>query len=413
VALLGLGRVGSAVARLTLGDAWCRAAFTITGALVRNTAARAGVPFPVVSDARALLDSEPEVVVEVLGGIEPARSIVLAALERGIPVITANKSLLARCGDELFDLSERTGTPLRHEAAVIAGVPFLCAFSGRPFASRVSHLSAILNGTSNFILTQVASGTGFDAALDLARRLGYAEPDASLDLDGTDAAEKLTILARHFGGLSLQPGQIARDGIARLTREDLRCAGAFGGTIKPLACAAWADAPAAWVGPAFIRGDHPLFPVRGIANGICLESRLTPPLVFSGPGAGPEATAATILDDVLNAHRTEPVVRGTGAIGQTAEGLGRVTVSEPPTGWFVRVSHPADRLDPLGVADLLSTFDVWIQRTSTPSDTAAPNALWLLTHPCERARLDAALHALRAAARCDTCTVRVVETTHE
>jgi homoserine dehydrogenase len=398
IALLGLGRVGSAVARLVLAPE-SDLALDIAGVLVRDTDARSGLPFPVVAEPRTLLDADPDVVVEVLGGIEPARSIVLRALDRGIPVVTANKSLLARCGDELFEASARTGTPLRYESAVIAGVPFLCAFSGRPFASRVTRVTAILNGTSNFILSRVASNTGFAEALDLARRRGYAEPDASLDLDGTDAAEKLAILARHFGRLRVPVDSIPRQGIEHVTNEDVRCAAAFGGTIKPIAYGEWLAGATLWVGPAFIRPDHPLFSIRDVTNGIWLESSVAGSLVLVGPGAGPEVTAATILDDVVGMRKLE----------RAGPVSGPVTVTEAPTGWLIRFRHVGRAGDRRYLPDLLASFGVGIERTSIWGAIDCADAVWVLTHACERGRIEAALGAVRSSTRCDTFAIRAVD----
>jgi homoserine dehydrogenase len=401
VALLGLGQVGAAVARLAGHTPGRR--IEVTGALVRRPAGRNGWPFPLVADPRALLDGRPDVVIEVLGGVEPARSIVLAALERGIPVVTANKSLLARCADELFAAAASSGAPLRYEAAVIPGVPFLCAFAHRPLASRITRLSAILNGTSNFIVSRLSRGSSFEDALGLARERGYAEPDATRDLDGTDAAEKLVILVRQFARVGVRPDRLTRTGIDCLDTQDLHCAAAFGGAIRPVACADWTSAFSAWVGPAFVPEAHPLSRVDGVSNAICLDSpTASAPLVFAGPGAGPEVTAATILDDVLSTGQTKGFVRSTHVITTPP-------TQHAPARWFVRFRDIGLRFDTRDVSELLSAHDVWIDRWSVEGQPGGDRSRRALTLPCDQRGLDAGLGAVRAATGCNVFAIRALE----
>ena len=215
IGLLGLGQVGSALARLILerprtGDVRTE----ITTALVRDPV-RPRVTRGVAEtcDPETVFDTQPTVIVEALGGLEPARTLVLEAIARGIPVVTANKSLLAHHGDELLEAASVAGVPLRYEASVIAGVPFLGTFARRPYASALSAFSGILNGTTNFILSQMADGgRDYGSALSDAQRRGFAEPDPSKDVGGVDAVEKLTILIRQFAGLRVDPGAIETDG---------------------------------------------------------------------------------------------------------------------------------------------------------------------------------------------------------
>jgi homoserine dehydrogenase len=203
IGLLGVGTVGSAVARLALTCpdelGW---PLRITTGLVRDLdKPRLPDSLELTVCGTAVLDSDPDVVIEVLGGLEPARTLVLEALRRRIPVVTANKSLLAHHGEELLDAAALAGVPLRYEAAVVAGVPFLGTFARRPLASRVTSIFAVVNGTSNFVLSQMDDlGCDFDAAVARAQALGFAEPDPSKDVDGIDASEKLTILVRQFFG---------------------------------------------------------------------------------------------------------------------------------------------------------------------------------------------------------------------
>ena len=216
IGLLGLGNVGSAFARHAREAAAHLAARgfapIVATALVRTTSRpRAAASFVtnLTSDIDAFFAEPLDVVVEALGGVEPAYTFVRRALDLGIPVVTANKSLVAARGDELAQLARRRATALRYEASCIAGVPFLGGFERRPLAARAAGVTAILNGTSNSILTAMTSGTSFDAALADAQRLGFAEPDPSMDISGADAAEKLAILIRVFGRLVVDPAALA------------------------------------------------------------------------------------------------------------------------------------------------------------------------------------------------------------
>lgn len=408
IALLGLGQVGGAVADLARRSA--EPAFTIAGALVRDTARprRDGdtVRVAVTTSPEALLHTRPDVVVEVLGGLEPARAIVLEALQRGIPVVTANKALLATCGDELLAASAEAGAPLRYEATVIAGVPFLGAFAGRPLARGITSVAGIVNGTSNFVLSKMAEESAtYAVALREAQALGLAEPDPARDVRGVDAADKLTILLRHFGGWSVLPGHLETTGIDQITAADLRQAVAAGGAIKPVVAARWdGGSLTAFAGPAFVPVRHPLAAVNGVTNGIVLGGGPAGDLFYSGAGAGPDVTAATILDDVA-----EAIAEGrTGRRGAATPARTPAIPGAPDTGWFLRVTGRALPAA-TDVADLLSAHGVWLQRTSETAAGDGVQSRWSWTYPCAMARIDRALRALSAACGCSTLRVRALE----
>jgi homoserine dehydrogenase len=412
IALLGLGHVGSAVAALALDlpDAF-GLDLRIAGALVRDRqrqrehALHRRVPLSI--DAADLLAARPDLVIEVLGGLEPARSIVVEALERGIPVVTANKSLLAAHGDELADASARGGVPLRYEASVLAGVPFLGTFAARPLAARIGGITGIVNGTTNYILTQMTRAQqDFEEALAEAQRLGLAEPDPASDVDGIDAAEKLAVLLRHFARRSVGTAGIETTGIRQIQAADLRQAREFGGTIKPVVAAEWRTGTVrAFVGPAFVPAEHTLSRIDGVENAVRLHRAgaddRAGDLFYSGPGAGPAVTAATILDDVAECCRGS-LQRGTLL---AAEGA---ACEEPATAWFVRLSgltlpHGAE------LADLLGSFGIWPRRVSPIDEASGRPSRYLLTFPSPRARLERALAALADACACDTLAIRTLD----
>jgi homoserine dehydrogenase len=411
IGLLGLGRVGSALARLVLARPRTWDVRTeITTALVRDPV-RPRVTREVAEtcDPETVFDTQPTVIVEALGGLEPARTLVLEAIGRGIPVVTANKSLLAHHGDELLEAASVAGVPLRYEASVIAGVPFLGTLARRPYASALSAFSGILNGTTNFILSQMADGgRDYEAALSDAQRRGFAEPDPSKDVSGVDAVEKLTILVRQFAGLRVDPRAIETTGIECITSADLASARALGGTLKPIvhaegiAPSAGAAPIAVFAGPAFVRDEHPLARVHQVGNGLCLRALSGSQLCFTGPGAGPDATAITILDDVLEA--TSP------RASLLSPAVARPGLVEAPiTRWLLRVTSESALCPAVEIADLLGAHDMWAERT-TPRDTRDGRETdSFLVYPCDRSRIECAAAALAAATRSKTRVFRALE----
>jgi homoserine dehydrogenase len=418
IALLGLGRVGSAVASLALNAPEALGLpVRIAGALVRDCdrVREDGLHRRVrlTSDAADLLASRPDLVIEVLGGIEPARTIVLKALEHGIPVVTANKSLMAAHGDELLAAAVRGGAALRYEACVLAGVPFLGTFASRPLAARISRVTGIVNGTTNFILTRMdREHQDFEDALADAQRRGFAEPNPASDVDGVDAVEKLSVLIRHFGRRTVRPAAIETRGIRAIQAADLRHAREFGGAIKMVVDAEWnAEGVKAFVGPAFVQAEHKLSRIDGVENAVCLHGRSDAgssdraiDLFYAGPGAGPAVTAATILDDVTEC-RTRPVEFTSATRTESSE---PVRCDPSTTAWFVRISgvtlpHGAD------IADFLASYGVSLRRIAADDTSIQGAACYLLTWPSPRARLERALAALADATRCDTFCIRTLE----
>ncbi len=336
--LLGHGTIGRAVVQAIADHPHLN--LVCTAALVRDAArARAASAATLVDDPARVLD-HADVIVEVLGGVEPARTLVEAALLRRIPVVTANKTMMAAHGPELRLLARETGTPLLFEAAVVAGVPFVGAVARRPLLSGVSALTGILNGTSHFITTGIERGAEFADVLARAQAAGYAEPDSSADVSGRDAAEKLTILLHLCGATTARTPQLCRRGIDTLSAADLAAAQALGGTIKPIAHASLdAARPGSWVGPAFIPQAHAFAPFTGVTNALQLQWGSDAPVLFAGPGAGPAVTAATLLDDIVEALTAKET--DTFSIGADHKRAARAALdlSQPPASrWFVRAS---------------------------------------------------------------------------
>jgi homoserine dehydrogenase len=396
IALLGLGQVGGAIAAIAGAPASHQGRFLIASTLVRDLQRPRSIDtghLALTASHREPLRSRPDVVVEVLGGCEPARTLVLSALHSGIPVVTANKSLLAACGDELFAAAAAARVPLLYEASVLAGVPFLGTFARRPIAgSAITGLRGIVNGTSNFIVSRMAhERSGFQEALAAAQRAGYAEPDPAKDIDGDDAVEKLCVLLRHFAGFSVAPSQIDHAGISGVDIADIAHASTFGGAVRPVVQADWTgDGLSAYAGPAYVAAGNALCRVDGVQNAIALTTAASGELFFGGPGAGPEVTAATVLDDVIEA------AAGASSPIETARpaAVSRLTGA----GWFLRIS--SSTLAESDAPGLLASLGVRLRRASHVDARGGEHSQWLLTHPCSRAHLAAALQLVTSRTGC-------------
>ncbi len=303
IALLGHGTVGAAFAALLPERADAVAAITglrprITGVLTRSRGAFAEV-----------LDGA-DLVVEVMGGVEPAREYVLTAMRAGKHVVTANKQLLSQHGEELWAAAREHGVQLRFEAAVAGVVPVIRVLQESLAAAHVDRLHGIVNGTTNFILTEMArTGASYAEALAEAQRLGYAEADPTDDVTGRDAAAKMAILARLAFDTPVHLDQVRYEGIEHLTADDLEYARAFGLGLKLIGTAERVGHPAQpgrWalsvrVHPAFLYAGHPLASVGGPFNAVTVESDAITEITMSGPGAGGPQTASAVLGDVVSA----------------------------------------------------------------------------------------------------------------
>ncbi len=311
VAIVGLGTVGSGVARLLLdhGDRTARHAgrtLWLEKCVVRDLSKARGCDVPegvLTTDLKEVLDDpEIEVVAQLIGGLEPARTIMLQLLNAGKNIVTANKALLAEHGPELFDAARELGRSIAFEAAVAGGVPIITNLSQCLNANQVGSLQGILNGTSNYIVSQMDEyGWTYDHALAEAQRLGFAEADPTFDVDGTDAAQKLAILAHLAFGARIRWDEIPRTGIDSLNLVDLRFAKELGYRIKLIAHARLVDAGLELsVAPTLIRAGHPLAEVRANYNAINVDGDAVGDLFFHGQGAGQMPTASAVVADMID-----------------------------------------------------------------------------------------------------------------
>jgi homoserine dehydrogenase len=296
IGLLGHGTVGAAFAQLLEARAGQVEAVTglrpeLTGVLTRSR-----------GDFDEILAGS-DLIVEVIGGLEPARDYVLRAMAAGRHVVTANKQLLSQHGEELWACAREHDVQLRFEAAVAGVVPVIRVLQESLAAAHVDRLHGIVNGTTNFILTRMAeTGASYDDALAEAQRLGYAEADPTDDVNGSDAAAKMAILARLAFNTPVHLDQVLYEGIEHLTADDMEYARDLGLGLKLIGTAERVDGGlSVRVHPAFLYAEHPLASVSGPFNAVTIESQAITEITLSGPGAGGPQTASAVLGDVISA----------------------------------------------------------------------------------------------------------------
>ena len=314
IGLLGRGTVGGAFAELLEARAGAVEAATgrrpeISGALTRE-----GGDF-----SKILAGSD--LIVELMGGTDPARGYVLDALRAKRPVVTANKQLLAQHGDELFDVAREAGVQLRFEAAVAGVIPIVRTIQESFGVTEISKVFGIVNGTTNYILTEMAaSGASYEEALARAKELGYAEADPTEDVNGADAAAKMAILARLAFHTPVTLDGVSFEGIEHVEPEDLAYAKELGLSLKLLGVAERREGGiSVRVFPCFLYGGHPLAPVGGPFNAVMVEAPEITEVTMSGPGAGGVQTASAVLGDVVS------ILNGDAPVHDTRERLPIVT----------------------------------------------------------------------------------------
>ena len=301
IGLLGHGTVGAAFAELLAARADAIEAEVgrrpeLSGVLTRSR-----------GDFADILERS-ELVVELMGGIDPTREYVLRALEAGRHVVTANKQLLSQHGEEVFDAARRGAVQLRFEGAVAGVVPAIRVMAESLAAAHIERVHGIVNGTTNYILTQMAAtGASYDEALREAQQMGYAEADPTEDVTGKDAAAKMAILARLAFNVAVRLDQVSYEGIERITPDDISYAKELGLALKLVGSAERIDSGVAvHVYPAFLYAEHPLASVNGAFNAVTIESPAITEITLSGPGAGGVQTASAVLGDVVSAMIPPP-----------------------------------------------------------------------------------------------------------
>ena len=415
VALFGLGTIGTGVAKILLhhSDRISRA----TGKKIElakvcdldlTTIRDIELPPGVMTNDAETIFADPEISVgiELIGGIEPARTFVLRLLESGKDVITANKALLAQHGAELFDVARKHGRTIAFEAAVCGGIPILNALSTALQANTLQSINAIVNGTSNYILSQMESGkVSYQDAVEQAQKLGYAEANPAMDVDGTDAVQKLTILAQLGFGAIVDWQTVSRIGIESVDAMDFHYARELGYRIKLLAVAVQSEGGLELhVSPTLIKVDNPLARVKGAFNAVRIVGDSVGPVFFQGQGAGQLPTASAVVGDLI-----DTVLGRTAITFHTLNlwGSGRPAIPiKSPQEFFGKAYLRLNVVDKPGVmhaiSGILGERDIsiasMIQHEPERKDNNGHTVLFLTTHEAREGNLIQAIRQLEESA---------------
>jgi homoserine dehydrogenase len=408
IGLLGCGNVGAAFARLVMQrageiEALTGLALRLQRVAVRSVSRARDVaidPGALTHETAAVVvDPTVDLVVEVIGGIEPARSLILEALKAGKPVVTANKELLANVGPELYAAAEAAGVDLLFEAAVGGGIPIIRPLRESLRGEHVRRVTGIVNGTTNYILTRMTeSGASYSDALAEAQSLGYAERDPTADVEGYDAGAKAAIIASIAFGARVVAGDVYHEGISGVTAADIAFAKRLGYVVKLLAIAEQTGAEggvpeiAVRVHPAMVPAEHPLASVRESFNAVFVEGASVGQLMFFGRGAGGMPTASAVLGDLIDAAVNAR--KGTAAsVGQL--GKARIRSIDDLTSEYYLNLEVADRPGVLAtVAGVFGAHGVSI-RSMEQEGLGGEARLIFITHEARERDLQATLHDLR------------------
>ncbi len=413
VGLLGLGTVGGGtltVLRRNAEEITRRAGreIRVVRAAVRNLdkAKALANGLPLTTDPMAVVnDPGIEIVAELMGGIEPARALVLAAIENGKHVVTANKHLIAKHGNEIFAAAQKKGVIVAVEAAVAGGIPIIKALREGLTANRIEWLAGIINGTSNFILTEMRDkGAAFADVLKQAQDLGYAEADPTFDIEGIDAAHKLTILSAIAFGIPMQFDRAYTEGISKLTREDVQYAEELGYRIKLLGIARRAEAGIELrVHPTLIPERRLIANVDGAMNAVLVKGDAVGPTLYYGAGAGAEPTASAVvadLVDVTRLHTADPHHRVPHLAFQPDQLAATpiLPMDEVRTAYYLRLSafdRPGVLADITRIlADRDISIDAMVQKE--PAEGEEQVDIILLTHVTVEKNVNAAIGKIEA-----------------
>lgn len=438
VALLGHGTVGRGVVRLladTDGDLHRRtgARFALHHVVVRDAArhqdAAGGLPLATDADA-AVADERVQIVLELIGGVERARELVLKALRAGKHVVTANKALVAAHGPELFKTARENHVALAFEASCGGGIPIVGALTGGLLANRLQALVGILNGTSNFILTQMTDGgDSYDAALAEAQRLGFAEADPTLDVNGRDVAQKLAILAGLAFGEQIDESMIHVEGIAGLDPLDVSFAGELGYVVKLLATARRDDEGrlALSVFPGLISKNDPMADVKGPFNAVATYGDALGRALFVGRGAGQMPTASAVVADLLSVALGSygPLFERLAIFPDVARPADVLAFEETSHRYYLRMivrdvpGVMADLTRCLGSAGISLSAILQREATATPTSTLPDGGEFvpvvITTHVAREGSLQHAVEAINAlpGVRSPAAVLRIVEMPRE
>lgn len=364
---------------------------------INTTASISADPFDVVNDP------DIDIVIETLGGFDPAFEVVRQALANGKHVVTANKALIAERGNELFQVAEQNAVSLAYESSVAGGIPIIKALREGLAANKIDWLAGIINGTGNFILTEMAEKQRqFDDVLVEAQELGYAEADPTFDVEGIDAAHKLTIMASIAFGIPLQFSKTYTEGISKITPEDISFAMQLGYRVKHLGIARCSDSGVEMrVHPTLIPETQLLARVDGVGNAVLVHGNAVGSTLYNGPGAGADATASAVIADVIDIARQtlvdsqKPLVPVLGYLS-VHDDLGVMDIEDIESEYYLRI--PAN--DVVGVmakiSSILQDFDISIEAVIQKELHSKTVPIVILTHKAVEKKLNAAIAEIEA-----------------
>ena len=403
VGVLGCGNVGGPLIELLQrhgADIEARTGLhlEVVAVAVRSTSRERSVSLAegvLTTDASAVVgDPNIDVIVEVIGGIEPARSLITKALEAGKPVVTANKELLANVGAELFSTAHDAGVDLLFEAAVAGGIPLIRPLRESLAGERITRVMGIVNGTTNYILTRMTEeGVSYGDALAEAQSLGYAERDPTADVEGFDAGAKAAIIASIAFGAKVVAGDVYHEGISGVTAADIAYAKRLGYVVKLLAIVEWVDdAIGVRVHPAMVPVSHPLASVRESYNAVFIEGEAVGNLMFYGRGAGGFPTASAVLGDLIDAAAN--LSKGSSATIGTLATVPIRPIDDATSEYYLNL-EVADKPGVLAaVAGVFGTHGVSI-RTMEQEGLGDEARLIFITHTAREADMQSTLRDLR------------------
>jgi len=409
IGLMGLGVVGGQVARVLMDKSdvlteqvgcplTLRKIKALPQDLVRPQAREMPAHLFTTDADEFFTDPEIDIVVEAIGGEDPALEYLKRAISSGKHVVTANKEVIAKHGAELLGLARQQGVSLHYEASVGGGIPLIAPFKHDLVANEISGIFAIINGTTNYILTRMAKeGMDFSSALKLAQELGYAEANPENDIEGIDATYKLAILASLAFQSQVRPEDIYHEGISRLGNRDFRYAQELGFTIKLLAIAKQNDKTIeVRVHPVFIPADSLLAKVDGVYNAVLVEGDLVGKVLFFGQGAGALPTSSAVIADIVSAARKVVLGAGSKVRKKLESGKSVKPMSEVETRYYLRMSI-ADRPGVLAqISRILGDLTISISSAiQEEADSATQTAeIVLMTHPAQEKAMQQALSEL-------------------
>jgi len=410
IAVLGAGNIGASVIERLLEIDEDLIDIEVKKVLVADSSKERSFDASLLTDSfeDIVQDDSIQLVIEVLGGLEPGKDYIKQLLESGKSVITANKDIIADCGKELIEIAQKNNTCLYFEAAVAAGIPVLKPLIESLRGEAVTRVAGIINGTSNYILTSMEEGDTYNSALENAKELGYAEPDPTNDVEGIDAKYKAMILSLLCFGVSPSADDVFTEGISNVTKEDFDWAKKLNKTIKLVAqIDNDTNGFNSRVYPVLVDTKHPLASIRGALNAVLVEGESINQLVFSGPGAGSAPTASAIIGDVLSAcHQMSS--------GQTnwyplRSPKGEIkSMDNVESSWFMRLSVKDEPGVLATIAGLLGNQNVSIE--SVIQEGRGDNAeLVLVSHEAEEKNLRTAINEIANldAVSSVTSTIRV------